>query len=252
MSDEILKVEGLTHTFSNGYKGLDGINFSIRENEFVVIAGRNGSGKTLLMKHLSCLLSSDEGQLYYKGELFTNKPSVVRGRIGLVFQDAESQILGETVYEDISIGPSNLRLSKTEIISRVAAALEWAGLSDKKNNHPLTLSGGEKRRLTIAGMLAMNCEVLIFDEPFANLDYPSIIHVLQSLVRLKNEGKTVIVLTHELEKILAHADRLVIIDSGKIMRTLYIDDEIQLDFETFGLRNPFSKYETIKDLSWIR
>ncbi len=252
MSGSFIRIENISHTFQNGYKGLDTISLTINKGEFIVIAGKNGSGKTLLMKHLSGLETPDSGDIFYNDISIVKKPECIRGKIGLIFQDADSQILGETVYDDIAIGPKNLRLKKDEIISITENVLEWSCLTDKKDNHPYSLSGGEKRRLAIAGMLAMNCEVMVFDEPFANLDYPSIVHVLQSLVKLQSDGKTVIVLTHELEKVLSHADRLVILDNGLIKYDVTTNDIHTIDFNKFGLRNPFVTYTKKEDLTWLQ
>lgn len=246
---DIIKVSELSKTFSNGYKGLDSVNISFKSREFTVIGGKNGSGKTLLMKHIAGLEYPDSGDVLYNGESIFNKKN--KNKAGLIFQDADSQILGETVYDDIAVGPKNLRLDKKEISERVNGVLSWANLEEKKNNHPYTLSGGEKRRLAIAGMLALDYEVLIFDEPFANLDYPSIVHVLESLVKLNKEGRTILVLTHELEKVLAHADRLVIIDKGKIMYDGYKHDFKNADFEKYGIRSPFSNNLSQEQLTWL-
>ena len=128
---------------------------------------------------------------------------------------------------------------------------------EKKNRHPFSLSGGEKRRLAIAGMLAMDCEFLIFDEPFANLDYPSVCNVLESLVQLKSEGKTVLVITHELDKVLAYADRILILNEGMLVEDAYCIEQEEcsyvqrISYEQYGIRNPFIYTQRKQELTWL-
>jgi biotin transport system ATP-binding protein len=139
-----------------------------------------------------------------------------RQRVGLVFQDADSQIVGQTVAEDVAFGPRNLRWPRERVEQAVASSLERVGLAHLREHRPHTLSGGEKRRLAIAGVLAMDPQIVAFDEPFASLDYPGTIQVLRAILDLRERGHAVIVVTHEPEKLLAHADRLVILDRGAV------------------------------------
>jgi biotin transport system ATP-binding protein len=171
--------------------------------------------------------------------------------VGLVFQDADAQIIGETVEEDIRFGPENLKLDKQEIAKRLDDVADRLGLGAKKDFAPRLLSGGEKRRLAVAGVLAMGCETIIFDEPFANLDWPGVIQVLNIIQELKAQGKTVIILTHELEKVLALADRLVILDKG-IVRDSGIPEEVldRMD-KDWGVRDPRHTYQTALNCSWL-
>lgn len=251
-TSELIVIENLSMEFQNGYKGLNDINLTIHKGEFVVFAGRNGSGKSLLASHIAGLYTAMKGDVKFEGVSLAKNPDITTGRIGLIFQDADSQILGETVYDDITIGPKNIRMSKEDIKLRSDEALQWAELESKASHRPLTLSGGEKRRLAIAGMLALNCDIFIFDEPFANLDYPSICHVLESLIKLHEEGKTIILLTHELEKVLAYATRLVIIESGEIVYDNAVIDIERIPFEKYGLRHPFVHYSEVGDLTWLK
>lgn len=140
-----------------------------------------------------------------------------RRMVGMIFQDAESQIVGETVHADVAFGPENLRLSRAEVERRVTAALAAVELQSAPDRRPHLLSGGEKRRLSIAGVLAMDPRVLVFDEPFSNLDYPGVRQVLGQMVALHRSGRTLVVTTHDLEKVLAHADRLILLERGRVV-----------------------------------
>lgn len=206
------------------------VSFELEKGDFMVITGSNGSGKSVLMSIIAELDVPTSGCV-------TNKENKY---IGLVFQDADAQILGETPEEDIAFGPSNMRLSKSEIESRVTASLKAVGLLHKRYAPSRLLSGGEKRRLAVAGILAMDGEIFIFDEPFANLDWPGIKQVYAILEKLKADGKTVIVLTHELEKVIALAQRFVVLDKGKIQFDGAATDGLKLDLEQWGIRHPLN------------
>jgi biotin transport system ATP-binding protein len=136
----------------------------------------------------------------------------------MVFQDADSQIVGETVYDDAAFGPENLALARQQINRRVSQALAAVDLSGFENKQPHHLSGGEKRRLAIAGVLAMAPRVLLMDEPFSNLDYPATCLVLEQILGLHQNGHTIIITTHDLEKVVAHAQRLVIMANGRVVK----------------------------------
>jgi biotin transport system ATP-binding protein len=248
---EIIRVEDLVHVFGNGTRALDGVSFSVNEGEFILVAGRNGSGKTVLMQHLNGLLRPTSGRVFYRGVPVERDTLAVRRRLGLVFQEAESQIVGETVAADIAFGPENLKLSREEIAVRVAEALGSCGLSALADARPSELSGGERRRLAIAGVLAMRAETIVLDEPFANLDFPSVVMVLRELVALKAAGKTILVLTHEIEKLAAHATRIIIMSEGRIVRDATPEDALTEGLEAYGLRNPFKPRLSLGDLSWL-
>lgn len=212
----LLETRNLGHRFLDGSFGLRGVSLSFRAGEFVIIAGRNGSGKTLLTRHLLGLLRPTEGQVLFQGEPIRGRLSRLRQAVGLVFQDADSQILGQTVEDELRFGPENARLPEEEIERRLAFLMSYLGLEGLQKVPPARLSGGEKRRLAIGGILASEPEILILDEPFANLDYPGVVGVLQLITDLRHRGRGIILITHELEKALAHADRLVIMDRGRV------------------------------------
>lgn len=245
-----IEIKGLTHRFPDGTLGIDGIDLSIERGELVVIAGKNGSGKTTLLRHLNGLLSPSGGEVVLDGISVGQNPRRARKMVGMVFQDADSQIVGETVYEDAAFGPENLMLDRPTIQQRVANALSVVDLERLSDQRPHVLSGGEKRRLAIAGVLAMEPEVVVFDEPFSNLDYDGIRQVLTQMLALHHAGKTVVVTTHDLEKVIAHADRLVILFDGAVARNGPPAALLE-ETEHFGVRQPCAVRLGGKVPSWL-
>jgi energy-coupling factor transporter ATP-binding protein EcfA2 len=245
----LLDVRSLTHRFSDGVLGLDQVSFAVDAGELILLAGRNGSGKTLLMKHLNGLLVP--GEVLLEGRPITKDLAEARRRIGLVFQDADSQIVGQTVRDDVAFGPRNLRLEPAEVERRTSEVLRTVGLEAIADRPPQLLSGGEKRRLGIAGVLAMEPDLIILDEPFSALDYPGVVQVLEEIVRLHDAGQTLIIITHEIEKILGHATRLLVMESGR----LTADGEpcALLDcLEPHGIRRPFVDGRGVGGVTWLR
>lgn len=246
----ILEVEGLTHRYADGTTALSGIDLSVRPGEFIVVAGANGSGKTTLLRHLNALLLPHAGRVLVDGVSTTEDPLRARRAVGMVFQDADSQIVGETVYDDVAFGPENLGLAREEIHRRVTEALSVVGLNGFADQRPHFLSGGEKRRVAIAGILAMQSNILVFDEPFSNLDYPGVRQVLEQLISLHRKGHTLLLTTHDLEKVLAHADRLVVIQAGKVVRDA-VPAEAVKGIEAFGVREPEASRRGMSLSSWL-
>jgi biotin transport system ATP-binding protein len=240
-------------SFRDGERpALGGINLDIYPGECLLVAGSNGSGKTILMRILTGLLDPSGGEILFQGKPLEKALGRLRTAVGLVFQDADAQILGETVAEDTGFGPKNLGLSREEVERRVSAALGAVGLSDKGDYLPRRLSGGEKRRLAVAGVLAMGCETVFMDEPFANLDWPGVVQVLEILRDLKKSGKTLIILTHELEKVLAFADRLAILHRGLLRdqgKPALVLDRLKPEY---GVRDPRRNYAAVEDCTWLR
>ena len=159
-------------------------------------------------------------------------------RVGLVFQEPDSQILGETAREDIAFGPRNIGLSKEETLRRVDAALTQTGLNDRADFPARSLSGGEKRRLAAAGVLAMDAQIVIFDEPYANMDFPGVVQVNRLIQKLIADGKTVLILTHELEKCLSLAQRFIVLFKGKKVFDGNAAEALSLDLEAWGIHHP--------------
>lgn len=234
---KIIEIENLDHRFADGTLGLKNINLTIEEGTFVVIAGPNGSGKSTLLRHLNGLLLPTTGTVRVAGIPVPENLTIARQMVGMAFQDADSQIVGETVSDDVAFGPENLCLDRREVNRRVARALDLVNLVKLKNQKPHLLSGGEKRRLAIAGILAMEPKVLVFDEPFSSLDYPGIKQVLEQIVSLHQTGHTILVAAHDLEKVMAHTDRLVIMNHGKVVKD-GSPDQLIGELEAFGIRQP--------------
>lgn len=227
----------LSHSYADGHIGLRQINLTISRGSFVVLAGANGAGKSTLLKHLNGLLKPLTGTVRLDGIPVEDDLLRARRMVGMVFQDADSQIVGETVWDDAAFGPENLNWPRERIAESVTAALNLVGLEAMAERSPHLLSGGEKRRLAIAGVLAMQPEVIVLDEPFANLDYDGVRQVLARIVALHAAGTTIIVCVHDLEKVLAHADRLIILQGGRIAAD-GVPHQVVLEAEAYGVRLP--------------
>ncbi|MGE5341875.1 MAG: energy-coupling factor ABC transporter ATP-binding protein [Candidatus Omnitrophota bacterium] len=247
----LLEIQNLTHRFPDGTVAIRNINLKIEEGEFIVLAGRNGSGKTVLARHLNGLFLPTLGKVLLEGNPITDNLVHARKRIGLIFQDSDSQIIGQTVEDDIAFGPENLKLPREEITHRVKESLAAVGLTHLASSAPHQLSGGEKRRLAIAGVLAMAPKMIVFDEPFSALDYPGVVQVLTQIVSLHHEGHTIIVITHELEKVLAHANRLILMEKGHIVED---GDPAALigEVEKYGIKKPYGEGRSIRSMTWLR
>ena len=241
MSNPVLLLQNISKSFliPSGKKiALDDVSLTIQKGECAVIAGENGSGKSVLMSIAAGLMNCDSGKVECES------------RPGLVFQEAETQILGETPAEDIAFGPKNLGWKKHEIEAAVKEALEETGLTEKADFPARFLSGGEKRRLAVACMLAMKLPVIIMDEPYANLDYSGVKQVNALVKKLKADGKTVIILTHELEKCLALADHFVVLFRGKKVFDGAPEDGLNQKLEDWNIRNPLTSYKSVGELVW--
>ncbi len=246
----MITIENLVHRFPDSTLGLDDISLQINKGDFVIIAGQNGSGKTTLLKHLNGLLLATEGTVHVEGICVRDNLIQARQTVGMSFQDADSQIVGETVYDDVAFGPENLCLPVNEIRKRVTKALETVGLTELADKRPHLLSGGEKRKLAIAGILAMKPSILVFDEPFTSLDYPGVRQVLHQIVDLHRSGHTIIVTTHDLEKIIFHADRLILMNKGKVVKD-GTPKMVLPETEKFGIRMPCQARQGKGLESWL-
>lgn len=242
----MLEVSSLTRHFPGSARpALDSVSFSVRRGECVVVSGANGSGKSVLMSLIAALDRPTSGTVSL-GDTDSSEP-----RVGLVFQDADSQILGDTPLEDVAYGPVNLGKSRQEARSIAALTLKRVGLEGRETVPARSLSGGEKRRLAVAGILAMDAEIVIFDEPFANLDWPGVVQVNDIIRQLRHMGKTLVILTHEMEKVLALADRLLVLFQGKLVYDGSPNQALRGEpLEAWGIRNPLGCYERLEDLLW--
>ncbi|MBQ1471095.1 energy-coupling factor transporter ATPase [Eubacterium sp. AB3007] len=222
-----IQVRNLSHIYNRGLStetvALDNINFEIYDGEVVGVVGHTGSGKSTLLQHLNGLLKPSEGQIIVGGTDIT-KPGVamrdIRKRVGLVFQYPEYQLFEETVAKDVAFGPRNLGLREDEIQQRVRDALELVGLDYEhlKDRSPFELSGGQKRRVAIAGVIAMKPQVLILDEPTAGLDpgsHREIMKMIQDVHQF--EHNIIIFVSHNMADVAALADKVLVMDRGKLV-----------------------------------
>ncbi len=199
----------------DGKELLHSVSFEAEKGTITLIAGKNGSGKSLLLKAIKGLEKADSGTITLDGKEL-KKTRERMDRIGLVFQDASLEIVGTTLRKDIAFGLENQMRDRAEIEMITERMLSDFSLKDKEMLAPSVLSGGEKRKLCIAGVIAMGTGLLLLDEPFANLDYPSTRAVIKTLIQLKEDGYTVILVSHEAEKFLRHTDRTIILKDGRI------------------------------------
>ena len=223
--EPIMQVKNLSYVYSAGtpfeHKALDNVNFTIHRGEFVGIIGHTGSGKSTLMQQLNGLLKPTAGQVLLNGvDIWSDKLTTrqARFRVGLVFQYPEYQLFEETVYKDIAFGPKNMGLSQQEIDRRVREAAGFVGITERQlQASPFDLSGGQKRRVAIAGVIAMEPELLILDEPIAGLDpvgRAEILGNIESYRRAKNA--TVMMVSHSMEDVARMTDRLLVLYNSRL------------------------------------
>ena len=221
--EPILRVDDLTHTYSAGTpferNAVEHINLTVMPGEFVGIIGHTGSGKSTLIQHLNGLLKPTEGHIYLDGVDIWAKPKEIRKvrfQVGLVFQYPEYQLFEETIYKDIAYGPKNMGLSQAEIDKRVREAAAFVGIGEELlEKSPFELSGGQKRRVAIAGVLAMEPKVLILDEPSAGLDPRGRESIMAQLQNYHEKmGTTVLMVSHSMEEVAKNADRIVVLNGG--------------------------------------
>lgn len=223
--ESIIRVDNLTHTYGVGTpfqrSAVEGLSLDIRRGEFLGIIGHTGSGKSTLIQHLNGLLKPSSGTIYLDGADIWAEPKKIRSvrfRVGLVFQYPEYQLFEDTVRKDIAFGPKNMGLDTAEVERRVLAALSAVGLDESVlDKSPFALSGGQKRRVAIAGVMAMEPEVLILDEPTAGLDPRGRESILQMLREYhETRGSTVVLVSHSMEEIARNAQRIIVLSGGGV------------------------------------
>ncbi len=245
----VLSVRGLTHVYGQGTSSeavaLNNCSFDIEKGELVAIIGHTGSGKSTLIQHFNGLLKPSEGQILLNGkDINESKQSVVESRfkVGLCFQYPEYQLFEETVRRDIAFGPKNMKLDEAEIEKRVLKCIEYVGLDETYlDKSPFDLSGGEKRRVAIAGVMAMEPEILVLDEPTAGLD-PQGRDTVFELIReyQKKTGSTVIIVSHSMEDVARLATKALVMNKGEVAMYGTIDEVYSRADElvTMGLNVP--------------
>ena len=224
---------GLTHYYSKGtvsqVAAINDVNLQINKGELVGIIGHTGSGKSTLISHFNGLLKPDSGKILVDGvDIWKDKETLKNSRfkVGLCFQYPEYQLFEETVYKDIAFGPKNMKLSENEIRERVLRAAEFTGVkAEHLNKSPFDLSGGEKRRVAIAGVMSMQPEVLIFDEPAAGLDPRGRADLINLIKNYRNQtGSTVIIVSHSMEDIAEMADRVIVMNKSSVAMQGSVDE----------------------------
>ncbi len=258
-----MKLKKVSYVYSEGdafeKKALDEISLEIPDGQFIGIIGHTGSGKSTLIQHLNGLLRATSGAIYYDGENIYQEGydmRTLRSKVGLVFQYPEHQLFEVDVFSDVCFGPKNLGLSKEEVEERAKKALTQVGLDESYyKKSPFELSGGQKRRVAIAGILAMHPQVLILDEPTAGLDPKGRDEILDQVALLQKERKiTVILVSHSMEDVARYVDRIIVVNDGKI---LFDDTPKQVfqhykELESVGLAAPQVTYvvKALKEKGW--
>lgn len=214
MDDILLEGKGLSFSYEKK-PVLKNICFSVKRGEKIAVMGSNGAGKSTFFLNLNGVLQAGQGEIFWDGKKVGKKERRrLQRNVGFVFQDADSQLIASNVRAEVSFGPINLGLSKEEVIERVEEAIEYLSLSDLQDRPPNYLSGGEKKRVSIADILAMRPEIFLFDEPMAALDPINAEKVEQILCRLHKEGKTILVATHDVDFAYRFADRVLVFSNG--------------------------------------
>lgn len=222
-------------------RALKNINLSISKGEFIGLIGHTGSGKSTLIQHMNGLNKATDGHIYFNGEdIYESKYNIraLRNKVGLVFQYPEHQLFETTVFKDVIFGPKNLGLDKMEAELRAYEALKMVGMGDELlDASPFELSGGQKRRVAIAGILAMKPEVLILDEPTAGLDPKGRDEILEQIAKLhKESGITVVLVSHSMEDVANYVDRILVMNHG----------ELAMDYST---KETFARYKELEQMN---
>ncbi|MBR0370257.1 MAG: ATP-binding cassette domain-containing protein [Methanobrevibacter sp.] len=216
----MLEVKNLKYSYNKDYQALKGVSLKVEKGEMVSLLGKNGAGKSTLFLHLNGIYEPDEGKVFIDGEeLKYDKKSLLkfRQKVGIVFQNPDDQIFAPTVEEDVAFGPLNLGLSMEEVQNRVEEALARVGMSGFEKKAPHHLSGGQKKRVAIAGILAMKPEIMVLDEPTAGLDPQGVTDLSKLLNELNNEGITILISTHEVDLVPNYANRVFVLVDGLLI-----------------------------------
>jgi len=216
----ILEARNVRYSYSDGPEALRGLSTTVEEGKKIALVGPNGAGKSTLMLMFNGILRPTSGEVYFNGQpMKYDSPSLrnVRRKVGLVFQNPDDQLFAPTVYQDVAFGPVNLGYPKDKTERYVSYALSYVGLSGFESRPPHHLSGGEKKRVAIAGVLAMEPDVMILDEPTSNLDPAGSEEIMEMLDELNSSGKTMIISTHDVELAYRWADLVLLMEDGKLL-----------------------------------
>jgi cobalt/nickel transport system ATP-binding protein len=216
----MLEVQNIKYSYNKDYQALKGVSLKVEKGEMVALLGKNGAGKSTLFLHLNGIYEPDEGKVFIDGEeLKYDKKSLLkfRQKVGIVFQNPDDQIFAPTVEEDVAFGPLNLKLPMEEVQKRVTESLARVGMSGFEKKAPHHLSGGQKKRVAIAGILAMQPEIMVLDEPTAGLDPQGVRDLSNLLKELNDEGITIIISTHEVDLVPNYAKRVFVLVDGLLI-----------------------------------
>ena len=244
---ELIRTEKLSYAFKDGKFAFKDVSLKIHDNEFIIFTGRNGSGKSVFLQHLNALYKPTSGNIIFFGKDKISE-SEIRSQISYVFQNPDAQIIGMTVLEDVMFGPLNAGINEIDAKNKSKRILKQLGMSRFENSFPYNLSGGEKRKLAVASTAVNDSSIVIFDEPFENLDYEGTVFVLRLMMDLRKRKKTVIVVTHDLEKVAAHSTRIIVMNKGRIAADGK-PEKICPGLARFGVR-PL-KASRLKEMTWL-
>lgn len=218
MNEPILQVNDLHYSYGDHQMALDGVSVSIYPGERIAVIGSNGAGKSTFFLNINGVLSPEHGEIFYRGTKITKKTlPELRKNIGIVFQDADNQIIASSVRAEVSFGPMNLKLPRDEVVRRVDLAMEYMNIMEYGDRPPHYLSGGEKKRVAIADIIAMEPDVIIFDEPTAALDPLNAAMLEDVLEKLSAEQKTLLISTHDVDFAYRWAERVLVFCDGQII-----------------------------------
>jgi cobalt/nickel transport system ATP-binding protein len=218
---KIIETNDVTYEYPDGTKALEEVNFNAEEGKIVALLGPNGAGKSTLFLHFNGILRPTEGSLIVDGEkLKYEKKDLlkIRQKVGIVFQNPDDQLFAPTVLEDVAFGPMNMGLSNEDVEQRVKEALTRVGMEGYEKKAPHHLSGGQKKRVAIAGILAMKPKIMVLDEPTSGLDPKGASQILRLLYQLNSEGMTIVISTHDVDLVPIYASKVYIISQGKIIK----------------------------------
>ncbi len=260
----IIEIKNLSFSYREDFHALNNVNLTIRKGEWISILGHNGSGKSTLAKLIVGLLKADKGDIYVDGILLTEETvHEIRRKIGIVFQNPDNQFVGVTVEDDIAFGMENLNFERSLMINRIEDFSKKVDMFEYLKKEPHELSGGQKQRVAIAGILAMNTDIIIFDEATSMLDPKGRESIMDYIKKLNEEGKTIISITHDMKEAV-NSDRIIILKEGKLLAVgetnTILNDKETLNSSNLELLLPLKllykldeakiKNEKVKDILW--
>ena len=214
----MIRIENMSYQYNNGNKVLKDLNITIKAGEFIAVIGQNGAGKTTLLKHLNGLLKPNQGSITVCGlDATKTKTSILACKVGFLFQNPDHQIFCSSVFDEIAFGLKNLGAFQSDIEGLVFQAAEKVGIQQYLKTNPFSLSKGQRQRVALASVLAMGTEVLVLDEPTTGQDYSEGLEIMEIVKELNRMGKTIIMVTHDMELVAKYAKRVIILRNGTIL-----------------------------------